>query len=774
MRLDATREFFLVVCLFFSLAAPALSQTSAGSVRGTVRDQSGGVVPGADVTITNVATGVSTQNLTNDAGFYVFPALTPGSYRITIDSPGMKKFEASLTVQVQQVATVDPVLDIAGAATEVIVSDVTSVVNTDNPTLGHVLERQRIDQLPINGRNLQSLLVTVPGMENNRAYGLREGSHEYVIDGAALSDKLYGGIVRRPPGLDTIEEFKVENNNSSAKFTRPTTVVMSTRSGTNTFHGSLFETHRNNALGKARRREEYFSKPPQLIRNEYGASSGGPLIIPGLYHGRNRTFWFAAYEGSRNINPQTQRYPVPTQEMRNGDFRNLVDSQGRQLRIYDPFTTDAASWQRQQVSYQGQLNVIDPARISPLAKYLFSITPLPTEPNVNPLLDSNWVGPTPNTTRQWTLTTRFDHRFSDHDQVYGRYTQGDLWSFAQKFTQPMLNNVAGTVRRLAPMRNLAISWVRTLSPSMTNELLVSGAREKWFMGTGEPGVKYADELGLPNPLNVAGWPGLYDTGIGNYYFETDNTQASGLNYFIIDNNATKVWRRHELQFGFHFRYDQLNVLPDQQQNQGNHSWSTLATALYDSGTSRTNPLAVPQTGHNLGNMFFGAMNYSNQFVRGYFYMRSKEYALYFQDNYRLSRRLTLNLGLRWEFWPAFREKNSILTTFDPDKRAVVLGTPLSEMYRFGATLRPIVDRLTTLGVKFISAAEAGLPDSLMYSNARDFGPRVGFAYRALDGARAFVIRGGYRISYFPIPMRPWTARMRSNAPLTARFRASLT
>lgn len=246
-------------------------------------------------------------------------------------------------------------------------------------------------------------------MEGNRAYGLREGSHEFVIDGAALSDKLWGTIVRRPPGLDTIEEFKVENNNSSAKFTRPTTVVMSTRSGTNAFHGSLFETHRNNALGKARRREEYYGKPPQLIRNEYGASAGGPLIIPGLYHGRNRTFWFAAYEGSRNINPQTQSYRVPTEAMRNGDFRGLIDSQGRLLRIYDPYTTDSSTWSRQQVAYQGQLNVIDPARISPLAKYLFSITPLPTEPGVNPLLDNNWTGPTPNTRREWTLTTRFDH-----------------------------------------------------------------------------------------------------------------------------------------------------------------------------------------------------------------------------------------------------------------------------------------------------------------------------------------------------------------------------
>lgn len=148
MAVPANRELLLAVCLSIALSAPALAQTSAGTVRGTVRDQSGGVVPGAEVTLTNAATGVERRTLTNETGFYVFPALTPGSYRIAVESPGMRKFEASLTVQVQQAAAVDAVLDIAQTVSEIVVSDVTPVVNTDNPTLGHVLERQRIDQLP--------------------------------------------------------------------------------------------------------------------------------------------------------------------------------------------------------------------------------------------------------------------------------------------------------------------------------------------------------------------------------------------------------------------------------------------------------------------------------------------------------------------------------------------------------------------------------------------------------------------------------------------------
>ena len=279
-----------------------------------------------------------------------------------------------------------------------------------------------------------------------------------------------------------------------------------------------------------------------------------------------------------DITGTPQLWRVPTEAMRNGDFRELIDSQRRQIRIYNPYSTNPNTWQRDQFAHNGQPNVIDPRLISPLAKYLFSITPMPTSP-ANPMLEPNWIGPVPGRTRSWTTTTRIDHRFSDKDQFYARYTQGDYSNFSQFFSQPMLNNVAGTTTTLSPNKNLAMSWVRSFSPTFFNELLVSGARERWWKGTGDPTVKYADQLGLPNPLDVVGWPGLYDGGLGgDYYFETDNTQAGPQFYVIADNNATKIHGRHKFQFGFHFRYDQMNLLPDQQQNQGNHSWATGATS----------------------------------------------------------------------------------------------------------------------------------------------------------------------------------------------------
>ncbi len=154
-----------------------------------------------------------------------------------------------------------------------------------------------------------------------------------MLDGSALADRNWGDrVVTHQPGPDTIQEFCVEDNSSSTRYTRPTTIVASTRSGANQLHGSLFETHRNNYIGKVRQRQDYYSSPPKLIRNEFGASAGGPVYIPKLYNGKNNTFWFFGYEGLRNINPATDQWPVPTQAMRNGDSSGLLD----ELTSFDP------------------------------------------------------------------------------------------------------------------------------------------------------------------------------------------------------------------------------------------------------------------------------------------------------------------------------------------------------------------------------------------------------------------------------------------------------
>ena len=191
------------------IAQSAWSQASTANVSGTVRDQTGAVIPRASVSLTNKNTNTVSKTTTNEVGYYLFPGTVPGSYTLVVEASGMQKFECALTVQVQQNAVVDVTLKVGQTAAEVTVADVTPIVQTDSPVLGHVLERTRIEQLPINGRALTSLLQTVPGQEGTRAFGLRDFSFEMVLDGAALADRYSWNLVtNRQPGLDSVQEFK--------------------------------------------------------------------------------------------------------------------------------------------------------------------------------------------------------------------------------------------------------------------------------------------------------------------------------------------------------------------------------------------------------------------------------------------------------------------------------------------------------------------------------------------------------------------------------------
>jgi hypothetical protein len=762
----------LVVLLLAAL--PAWPQASNSTVRGVVRDQTNAFIPGATVTLANTNTNVSRTVTTNEAGAYVFPGVIPGPYRLTAESAGMQNFEGNLTVQVQQDATVDAVLRVGQTASEVVVQDVTPLLRADSPSIGHVLERKRIESLPINGRAITALLQTVPGVETGmmRAYGMRQGTMLYVFDGTQHNESWEGWAQQRPPGIDAVEEFKVEINSASAKFSRPATLIVSSRSGTNQFHGALFETNRNNAIGKARQRQDTYTKAPYLNRNEFGASAGGPVYLPGIYNGRNRTFFFSAWEASRQINPSTMQWRVPTEAMRNGDFRSLVDSQGRLTRLYDPWTTNPETWQREQISYRGIPNMIDPARLSPVTKALWQVTPLPTMPEVNPLVDVNWSGLSPNWNKNWTWSTRIDHRLSGRDNFFARYTQAGQQAVYQYAGQIMLDQLAGAVNRRAPNKAVSGTWVHTFSPTLFSETMVSVSRDNQTRGNGDFRTDYSKNFGLPNPFGAVSYPEFTGTGLSGYGYYRDTIFDSPSWYVQVQENATKVVGRHELQFGFHYRYDRLDM--NNYPPSTSYTWSTLATALYDPSSARTNPLTTPFTGSDIGNMYLGVMNFNTAYGRNYMYYRGNEYSPYLQDNWKVTPRLTLNLGLRYELRPPVREKNDAFFGFSMRDRAYVVGAGLDTMYKSGALLPQVVRVIEQQGGKVITYKEAGMPQALVNTNWKNFGPRLGFAYRAGDGHKSFVLRGGYRISTYPIPLRSWGGVQGWNPPSRANFTNSLT
>ena len=775
----------LVLAVLFVSLAPA--QTGTGNVKGVVKDPTGAAIAGANITITHVVTTRRYDSVTNDVGFFLFPSLQNGSYKLTIRAAGMQTWEGELLLQVGQTAVIEPELRLGTMVAEVtVVGDVTPLITTSAPTLGNVVERARLEQLPLNGRFIQTLIqASTPGLEGSsgspRVYGLRPTSMEFLQDGAVLTNRDTGEFSGRPPGLDTVEEFRVETNNSTAKMNRPATTLLVTKAGANDIHGALFETHRNNAIGLARARQDFYTKPPHLVRNEFGASLGAPIYLPKIYNGKNRTFFFFAYEAYRNLSATTTNTSMPTMAIRQGDFSGLIDSAGRPTTLYDPWSTayapasggDPERWMR--VPYVN--NRIPIARRSPLAAYFYSVTPEPTHPAVNPMVASNYFGPAVSNRLDHTETLRVDHRLSDRDQLFGRFTHGNRWAKNRSGDggSPTMLDEAGNVT-IRPVRDdsAVFSWTHTFSPTFFSETLASGSNEDLFIYVGTDHLNHADRLGMPNPFNETGLPNFSGTGFGMVYSYADNKRNNITQVVSVDQNFTKIRGRHELQFGGRFRHERLHVLPDQQQVQGSHSFSSLATALHDPATGSTLG-AVPRTGHDAANLFLGVMgSYSAQFVRKWYFMTAREYAGYLQDNFKVNSRLTLNLGVRWEFYPAMREGNNVLTGFDLNSMSIINGVSLDQLYKLGVTSPSIVKPFTDIGVKFITPDKAGLPDTMMYSNPWDFGPRAGFAYRLTSGSRTTVLRGGYAIYGFPIPLRTFNARMRSNAPTNARFTQSIT
>ena len=332
-----TTKKLRLALLAASLLLPAglLAQSGAGSIQGTVQDASSAAIPSCAVHIVNQATGVTNTATSNASGFYAVPGLFAGSYTVTFTAAGMKKYQTVVSLLDAQVAVLSPKLTVGEVTEQVTVSGETVQLATyDSGTVSTQLDSSRIDQLPQNGRNVLGLAQnTVPGVEagGTRANGLMQEGMEYSQDGAPMTNRNFGGEANAAqatlPDPDSVQEAKFETLNSSAQFSTPATVIITTKSGTNAYHGSVFETARNNYFGiaKARQNPANFAAP-HLVRNEFGGSIGGPIQIPKLYDGKNKSFFFVAYERFSLRQAANELVAVPTVAMRNGDFSGLVNS----------------------------------------------------------------------------------------------------------------------------------------------------------------------------------------------------------------------------------------------------------------------------------------------------------------------------------------------------------------------------------------------------------------------------------------------------------------
>ena len=780
-RLGRIGTLVLSILLIVFCARIALGQSGAGSIQGTIADSTGAVIPGATIHVVRTATNVATDTKSNGVGFYQVPELFTGTYTVTVSAPGMKTYTTSVDLLVAQNAVINPVL-VPGAESQqiTVTGNTIQLTTTDNGTITSTLENARINQLPMNGRSLTTLLsTTTPGLENGGKdiNGLMPSAVIYTIDGVTTQDNLRGGLFYGSGNSqlidpDSVQEVRVETSNSGAQLSTPATVIITTKSGTNSLHGTFFETARNNAFGVAKSRQDApnFSAP-HLVRNEFGLSAGGPIVLPHLYNGKDKSFWFFAYERYSLAQSVSNLTSVPTMAMRQGDFSGLINGAGQLQTLFDPSTTTNSA----KCPYTGKANPycrtpfpnnqIPIGEISPLAKLYYQLVPQPAGPTAtaNPLVAANLTQVTPELDIEPQLTFRLDHEFNENNRAFLRYTQNLQGTHITSGPQNVAVDgipAGAAVSQAGYLNNptngyfAGLDYTHIFFSSFFAETILS---QQWFSegkyagaATLTPNVDYESMLGLPNNFGETGFP-LLSGQIFQLGSSQTNTARESQIISTIDENLTKTIGHHQLLFGGRFRHERIADLP-------NEAADTITTgpnptAIYNTG-SGVNYTALANTGNANGSFFLGsAGSYEIWRQGGTAHYHDNELDAYLQDNYRVSRSLTLNFGVRYEAHPAIWTKDGLMTGFDFKNDAEVLTVPVSQLIAEGRTTQSIITNDENIGVNFETPSQAGLPaNTLMRNYDLVFLPRFGIAYQPFGSRFGTVLRGGYGLFANPVPI----------------------
>lgn len=687
----------LVIGMVLSAAA-LFGQGNTGSIVGTLTDPSSAVVAGAKVIVTNTGTGVKTESTSDSQGSYVFNFLSPGTYRVETEVAGFKKFARSgVALETGRQLRIDVTLE-TGAVTETVnVNATTPLLETETGTLSGTIENRQVISLPTLGRNPQDYRLLVPGVVLNRdGNSVTQGGlvrkDPYYIDGAHSSSHVWSGNPVNP-NPDVIQEFKIVTNSFSAEFGETSGSVMqsTTKSGTNQIHGSLFEFFRNDKLNAG---NYYTHSRPILRQNQYGGTIGGPVV-------KNKTFFFGDMQfttqrGTSAFNNLT----VPTQAFRNGDFSTLANAGGVPIPIFDPATTSGPNNQR--VAFPG--NVIPAARISPAAKNVQALYPLP-QVNTNFANYTNF-GSVKNDNVEYDI--KVDHNFSDSDKFFARYSGRKTDSTpANAFpgTQAGGRNPGqlGFGATKNHSRQVVVNYVKIFSPRVTNDMHLG-----WFQtypkrtvaGYGEVSTNSLGILGLPNGNDKLGTPDFQFTNYAplgssgdTLFFELQDSKS-------LVNVTSWVLSKHTIKFGGEARLIRTDNL---QPNPGTTVWNFQPIF--------TNQVGVANSGWDYASFLLGMpRTFGYRIFPGFFQSRSSVYALFVQDDYRVNRKLTLNLGLRWDAPLWYHEAQDRSGVFDLNK---------GQYQQFG---------------------QNGFRRTPWPNDLNNFGPRLGFAYNAADKT---VIRGGF-------------------------------
>lgn len=746
-------RFFSFTFLVLTLASVAWGQTA--QVTGRVSDQSGAVVPGAQITLTNIATGINREAVSNDEGFFTLPLLNPGEYRIAVKKEGFKPLvQPSVTLQVNQVARLDYALE-TGAVTETvnIAAATTAALETETSSLGKVVDQQRIQNLPLLGRNPYSLAGLVPGARPSagandlpvdiisQSYvsinGARGNQNEYLLDGAPNT----AAVGNQPVAFvnpDAVQEFKVETNNFSAQYGRAGGGIFNivTRSGTNDYHGTIYNYLRNDKLNA----NTFFgnragTQRPPFRFNQFGVTIGGPIDFPEKffgpmkYNGKNRSFFFGSYEGVRFSQGGTYIGTVPTLLQRAGDFSQTRNAAGNVLPIYDPFTTRPnpnAAGQFLRDPFPG--NVIPRNRFDPVFVKMLDYIPLPNTAGNATTAAGNYVVSKANLIRKDTFSVRLDHQLNEKHRMSGRFNYDDT-----PFTRPdYYNNIASPTfgQQLFLRRNFGLDYTGTFSPSLVGNVLFSFTRLENNRQPFSSGFDITT-LGFPAAFKAAVFPVSFPTIVMNGFGGSFSIANSGTTSLIGGNDLikfgdntgslsgflTKTFARHTLKFGGEYRLLRPNF------------WQFADTATnftFTPGfTQGPNPTTA-NTGSAFASFMLGTPASGGTTIAASLATQVKYYGGFVQDDWKVANNFTLNLGLRYEYESPRTERYNQLTNFDFNATPPLTAAGLN-----------LKGALSFVGLNG-NSREHWNPDR------NNFSPRLGFAWNVLPKT---VVRGGGGIFY---------------------------
>ncbi len=727
----------------------AFAQT-LGEIAGEVKDSSGAVVPNATVTVTNTATNAARTATTNQAGLYTFPGLVPGMYSVKVEASGFRPTtKTNIELQVQGNMRVDFALEVGQVAESIEVSATAALMTTENATVGTVIENRRIVELPLNGRNFLQLVALSPnvtygfatpgqvsgrqggdrGGQNISLMGMRGTWNRYTLDGIENTDVNFNLYVLLP-SIDALQEFKVQSGIYPAEFGRAASQInVSTKPGTNEFHGALFEFMRNNKMD-AKQYDFIGTSPAKspFKYNQYGFTLGGPVWIPKVFNGKNRLFFMANYEGFRQRTRGYGLYTTPTTAMRNGDFSYQL-AQGNQL--YDPATKAQVNGQWTAQPFAG--NQIPKNRFDPVSLKLLEFWPEPNVPTT--ALSNNYQIANPGVTDRDQFTLRMDFNESSNSQWFGRFS----WTDESQLNKGWALNGTTLVTKA---RQYMLSNTRVLSANKVNEfrfgvnwfynllgLELSGVRDV-VQELGIPGLSTPDPItwGIPRITNVVGV-----SGFGN-----DSSGPFAINdaVFQISDSMSWIKGKHALRFGGEIRRDRYN-------QKGNE----FARGSFEfNGVYTRNPFTL-KGGDSTADLLMGNLSRAEAALwLAFAQFRATSAYFYIDDTWRVAPKLTVNVGLRYELSPPWYDRSQNMVSVhvpyiiqeanvqDMSKHPVLVRTGKGDFYEGVGFRYP--------GVPV--ARDGRLGDRLMQTDYTNWAPRLGISY---SPGPKWTVRAGFGMFY---------------------------